>query len=122
MAGLNSAVDVRRVGARSGAPDELSASPHLFPPRPPLPVPPLALGARAAPAGTAQAATTCPTAAQLEQPFLSFGDAAQYFLTSMGSFETKPWPGGTVVAGNEPSNVRRGGAADSHSLSFSRPG
>jgi hypothetical protein len=82
----------------------------------------LALVALAAPAGRAHAATTCPTAAQLEQPFLSFGDAAQYFLTSMGSFETKPWPGGTVVAGNEPFNVRRGGAADSHSLSFSRPG
>ena len=82
----------------------------------------LALVALAAPAGAAHAATTCPKAAQLEQPFLSFGDAAQYFLTPMGSFETKAWPGGTIVAGNEPFNVRRGGGADAHSLSFSRPG
>src|SRR4051812_38387736 len=82
----------------------------------------LALVALALPAGTAHAATSCPKAAQLEQPFLGFGDAAQYFLTSMGSFETKPWPGGTIVAGNEPFNVRRGGSADAHSMSFSRPG
>src|SRR4051812_39416272 len=82
----------------------------------------VALVALAAPAGAAHAATSCPKSVQLEQPFLSFGDAAQYFLTSMGSFETKPWPGGTVVGGNEPFNVRRGGGADAHSLSFARPG
>src|SRR4051812_3736110 len=82
----------------------------------------VALVALASHAGVARAATSCPSAAQLEQPFLAFGDAAQYFLSPMGSFETKPWPGGTVVAGNEPSNVRSGGGADAHSMSFSRPG
>src|SRR5256885_379126 len=81
----------------------------------------LVLAALALPAAAARAAG-CPTAAQLEQPFVPFGDAAQYFLTPMGSFETKPWPGGTVVAGNEPFHVRRGGGADAHSLSFARPG
>jgi hypothetical protein len=76
-----------------------------------------ALVAFALPAAPALAAG-CPTSADLEQPFVPFGDVAQYFLAPFGSFETSTWKGGSPLAGNEPFFVRRGGATDRRSLAF----
>jgi hypothetical protein len=62
--------------------------------------------------------TTCPTASDLQQPFLQFGDSASYFLAPGGSFESTAWSGGKIVSGNEPFKVRLGGANDSRSLAI----
>ena len=69
-------------------------------------------------ASAAPAGPSCPGQADLEQPFARFADPAAYFLTPGGAFETGPWSGGKVVAGNEPYRVRRGGERDKRSLAI----
>jgi hypothetical protein len=70
-----------------------------------------------APAAGAQV-TACPDNGPLERVFLpDFGDPALYYLAPGGSFEQRAWPGGTLVAGNEPYHV--GDAGDRRSLGIS---
>jgi hypothetical protein len=61
-------------------------------------------------------AASCPARPALERPFTQFGDGASYYLAPAGSFESTPWPGGSIVAGNESFFVRRGGGRDRRSL------
>ena len=54
----------------------------------------------------------------LEQPFLQFGDVAQYVLADDGTFENGAagWDGATTGSGNEPWNVH--GAGESNHLAL----
>ncbi len=75
-----------------------------------------AAAAKPKPPATAACAAPGPTS----QVFLpKFGDPAFYYLAPDGSFEKKPWSGGTLVAGNEPYFVRA--AKDARSMAVTSP-